>query len=188
MGWISRRKILSQDRQEHRYLSQGISNMTFISITDVKFRQKWGFVIFATRWRTGAIWWFYMSSESGSETTRRRWKIRERIAFGKEYFNSKEWKFIWKVFNKEVSNCKRFILLEIIVSDHDNLDREEYGQKNTRIKWSSRPSQSISLSQSQLIPYQISRLATLKEHSHWRQLQQVIFYCWLFYSSNSVIR
>jgi hypothetical protein len=26
----------------------------------------------------------------------------KRIAFGKEYCNSKEWKFIWKVFDKEV--------------------------------------------------------------------------------------
>jgi hypothetical protein len=29
----------------------------------------------------------------------------KRIAFGKEYCSSKEWKFIWKVFDKEVSNC-----------------------------------------------------------------------------------
>jgi hypothetical protein len=27
----------------------------------------------------------------------------KRIAFGKEYCNSKEWKFIWKAFDKEVS-------------------------------------------------------------------------------------
>lgn len=27
----------------------------------------------------------------------------KRIAFGKEYCNVKEWKFIWKTFNKEVS-------------------------------------------------------------------------------------
>jgi hypothetical protein len=26
----------------------------------------------------------------------------QRIAFGKEYCNAKEWKFIWKAFDKEV--------------------------------------------------------------------------------------
>jgi hypothetical protein len=28
---------------------------------------------------------------------------QKRIAFGKEYCNAKEWKFIWKAFDKEVS-------------------------------------------------------------------------------------
>ena len=30
----------------------------------------------------------------------------KRIAFGKEYCNPKEWKFVWKAFDKEVSSAK----------------------------------------------------------------------------------
>jgi len=51
----------------------------------------------------------------------------KRIAFGKEYCTPREWKFSWKVFDKEVSTQSSF---ETIVNDV--FDREEYGQKNSR--------------------------------------------------------
>ena len=43
-------------------------------------------------------------------------KDREkRIAFKKEYCNSKEWKFIWKVFNGEVSNCLKVLEISYMI-------------------------------------------------------------------------
>lgn len=52
----------------------------------------------------------------------------KRIAFGKEYCGPKEWKFVWKAFDKEVNT----FIFEIIATDV--LDRKECGSKNTRTK------------------------------------------------------
>ena len=54
------------------------------------------------------------------------------ITFGKEYCNSKDRKFVWKTYNKEVST----ILFQIEINVADNYDRPEYERKNTEAKWS----------------------------------------------------
>lgn len=56
-----------------------------------------------------------------------------RIAFGKEYCSSREWKFIWKVFDQEVSkNSYCLELFYLIILTERNTGRKIQKQNDPR--------------------------------------------------------